>query len=176
MGRHALELGPLDLANNSHQGWHYLWIHRHPRAVEPLKKAIEMDPAFPVAQWYLGLAYEQTGALDSAIEQFQNCVRITRQRPSMVALLGHAYAASGRTVEANAVLKQLGEASQRQYVPPYPIAAIHAALGHTDEAFHWLERAYEGRDSWMSYLGVDSRMDPSRPDPRFAALLRRMNL
>jgi len=175
-GRRALELDPLDLANNAHQGWHYLSTRNYDRAIEPLQKTIEMDPSFPVAQWYLGLAYEQKGAFQDAIAQFQNCVRITGGRPSMVALLGHAYAAANRRSEAQATLQQLSALSKQRYVPSYPIAVIYAALGQKDEAFAWLERAYDERDSWMDYLGLDPRLDGLRADPRFQDLLRRMNL
>jgi hypothetical protein len=94
----------------------------------------------------------------------------------MVALLGHAYAASNRRSDAQRIVQQLSALSKERYVPSYPIAAIYAALGQKDEAFTWLERAYEARDSWMDYLKIDPRLDPLHSDPRFANLLRRMNL
>ncbi len=94
----------------------------------------------------------------------------------MTALLGHAYAAANRRSEAQAILQQLSALSKQRYVPSYPIAAIYAALGQKEEAFAWLERAYGERDSWMDYLGLDPRLDGLRSDPRFADLLRRMNL
>ncbi|HQR68509.1 MAG TPA: protein kinase, partial [Thermoanaerobaculia bacterium] len=175
-GRRALELDPVDLANNAHQGWYYLWTRQSDRALEPLQKTIEMDPTFVVAQWYLGMAHEQRGAFGDAVAQFQSCVRLTGRRPSMVALLGHAYAAADRKGEAEAILRELGAVSKEKYVAPYPVAAIHAALGRKDDAFAWLEKAYAGRDSWMAYLGIDPRLDGLRSDPRFADLLRRMNL
>ena len=56
------------------------------------------------------------------------------------------------------------------------MAVIYAALDEKEEALAWLERAYDERDSWMDYLGLDSRLDGLRSDPRFADLLRRMNL
>jgi tetratricopeptide (TPR) repeat protein len=171
-----LELDPLDLAINAHQGWHYLFAGQHDQAVEPLRKAIELDPAFPVSQWYLGLAYEQQMAFADAITQFETCIRLTGGRPSMVALLGHAYAADGRTKEAEAILKQLATTATRTYVPPYPVAVIYAALGRPDDAFAWLEKAYDERDSWMDYLAVDPRLLPLRSDQRYLDLLRRMNL
>jgi len=175
-GRQAVTLDPLDLANNAHQGWYYLWTREFDRAIEPLKKAIELDPTFPVPQWYLGLAYEQTRNYDDAIAQLRNCVRITDGRPSMVALLGHALAVAGQRDEAHAILDQLNTLSSERYVPSYSVAAIHAALGQTDQAFTWLERAYDEHDSWMDYLGLDPRLDGLRSDPRFADLLRRMKL
>jgi eukaryotic-like serine/threonine-protein kinase len=175
-GRRALELDPLDLGNNAHQGWHYLFAGQHDQAVEPLRKAVELDPTFAISQWYLGMAYEQQKAFAEAIKQFDTCIRLTGGRPSMVALLGHAYAAAGRTKEAETVLDQLATRATRTYVPPYPVAVIHAALGRPDQAFAWLEKAYNERDSWLDYLTVDPRLSPLRSDPRYADLRRRMNL
>ena len=94
----------------------------------------------------------------------------------MVALLGHAYAAANRKGEARGILQQLSVLSKQRYVPSYPIAVIYAALGQTEEAFTFLERAYDQRDSWMNYLGLDPRLEGLRSDHRFASLLRRMNL
>ncbi len=176
VGRRAVKVEPTDLGNNAHQGWYYLWTREYARAVEPLKQAIEMDPSFPVGQWYLGLAYEQQGEFQKAIAQFQNCVRITAGRPSMLALLGHAYAAANRKSEAKVVLKQLSEIEKEKYVPSYPVATIYTALGDKEQAMARLERAYNERDSWMDYLGLDPRLDSLRSDTRFATLLRRMNL
>ena len=175
-GRRALELDPLDLPSNAHQGWHYLWLRQYDQAIEPLQMTLELAPMFSVAQWYLGLAYEQQGAYQQAIGQFENCIRLTDGNPSMVALLGHAYAAANRRAEARAILEQLAVLSKQHYVPSYPVATIHAALGEKDEAFARLERAYDERDSWMDYLALDPRLDGLRSDPRFVNLLRRMNL
>ena len=56
------------------------------------------------------------------------------------------------------------------------VAAIHARLGEIDRAFEWLEKAYEIRDHWMDYLKVLHMLAPLHGDPRFYALLKRMNL
>jgi len=175
-GRRALEIDPVDLAISSHQGWYYLWTREYDRAIEPLQTTIQMDPNFSVAQWYLGWALEQKGSFQDAIAQFQNCVRITNGRPSMLALLGHAYALANQKSEARAILQQLSALSKEKYVPSYPVAAIYAALGEKDEALARLERAYDERDAWMDYLGLDPRLDSLRSDARFINLLRRMNL
>jgi serine/threonine-protein kinase len=173
-GQRALQLDPVDLANNSHQGWHYLFLRQYGRAIEPLQRTIALNPNFPLARWYLGMTHEQTGSFDEAISQFETCVRLTADSPSMLALLGHAYAAAGRKSDAHAMLVRLGALSKEKYVPPYPIAVIHAALGERDQAIEWLENAYEGRDSWMNYLHLDPRLDGLRADPRFVNLVGRM--
>jgi hypothetical protein len=51
---------------------------------------------------------------------------------------------------------------------------IHAALGETDEAFRWLENAYDQCVEWMIYTNIDPRLDPLRADPRFSELLERL--
>ena len=172
--RRALELDPLDLAINAHQGWHPLILRQYDQSVEPLEKAIELAPTFTVSKWYLGLAYEQKGAFDQAIAQFADCVRLTNNSPSMVALLGHAYAVASRRPEAQAILQKLDALSKERYVAPYPVAAIYAGLGEPDRAMEWLERAFTARDSWLDYVRLDPRMDVLRSDPRFVDLVRRM--
>jgi hypothetical protein len=64
--------------------------------------------------------------------------------------------------------------SNQQYVTPYMIGRIYAALGRQDGAFHWLETAYRERAAWMVMLNRDPHLVPLRSDPRFDALLRRM--
>jgi len=54
-------------------------------------------------------------------------------------------------------------------------AKIYAALGEKDQAFEWLEKAYEGREGTLGGLKVNPKMDNLRSDPRFSDLLRRLN-
>jgi hypothetical protein len=51
----------------------------------------------------------------------------------------------------------------------------YLGLGDHDEAFVWLERAYEERSNILVNLKVHPFFDPVRNDPRFASLLRRVN-
>ena len=68
--------------------------------------------------------------------------------------------------------KQLWEG---EYVSPYRIATIYAVLGEKDEAFKWLEKGVAEYDGQMDCLKMDPIVDPLRSDPRFQALLHRMN-
>ena len=95
--------------------------------------------------------------------------------PLIVCDLGCAYAFSGKKTEARAILNSLESKSQFSYVSPYLIASIYSALGEKDEAFKWLEKAYDRRDG-ISYLVADPMMDPLRSDPRFAHLIQRLHL
>ena len=177
--RRALELGQFDLVPvNAHLGWHYLYSHDYERAIEQLLKTIELDPNFVTSYLYLGFAYEQKGMIDAAIAEFSKAVAISSdgRRPVMEAALGHAYAVAGKRAEAQRVLDELKEASQRRFISPYGIALIYAGLGEKDQAFAWLNRACDERDNWLNYLKVEPRLDPLRSDARFTVLLRRVGL
>jgi hypothetical protein len=96
--------------------------------------------------------------------------------PSNISLacLGYGYALGDRRQEAQKVLDQLNEISKEKYVPALHRAIICAGLGEKDMAFEWLEKAYE--EHFMIAVKVNQAFDPLRSDPRFADLLRRMNL
>jgi len=65
--------------------------------------------------------------------------------------------------------------SERGYVSPEILGQIYAALGEKDQAFEWLEKAYQDHDLGLFFL-TDPVLDPLRDDPRFQDLRRRMNL
>jgi hypothetical protein len=73
-------------------------------------------------------------------------------------------------------LAQLLNNSGQQYVMPYMVARVHAALGERETAVSWLEKAYSERDAWTLMLNCDPHLDSLRSDPRFAAIARRMNI
>jgi len=179
--RRTSELEPLSFIASSHLGWILYLSGRSDEAIVQCTKILSLDPnSFP-ARRYLGLAYEQKGMYPQAIAEFQKGVKLSGS-PLMLALLGHAYAASGKTAEARRVLTDLHDLGESQgaenklYVSPYTVAAIYTALGEKDQAFKWLERAYEERDVWLMNLKVDPVFAKLRSDKRFQDLLTRAGL
>jgi len=171
----------LSFTGSSHLGWILYLSGHNDEAIAQCTKILNLDPnSFP-ARRYLGLAYEQKGMYAQAIDEFQKGVKISGS-PLMLALLGHAYAASGKTKEARQVLSDLHdlsesrEAESRRYVSPYTVAAIHAGLGDKDQTFKWLEQANEERDVWLMNLKVDPVFAKLRSDKRFQDLLTRAGL
>ena len=169
------ELEPLSSTASAHLGWILYLAGQNDRAIEQGTKILELDPnAFPALR-YRGLAYEQKGMYREAIGDFQKGVTLSGS-PLMLALLGHAYAASGQKAAAQNVLNDLRDLQGRRYVSPYTIAAIHAGLGQKDQAFKWLDKADEERDIWLMNLKVDPVFKSLRSDPRFPDLLVRTRL
>jgi eukaryotic-like serine/threonine-protein kinase len=174
--RQAQELDPLSLIISSIVGWVFYFDRRDDQAIAEFRKTLELDPNFWVAHWTLGRAYEQKAMFVEAIAEIQKAIDFSGGSPLSLAALGHTYAVWGRRAEAERVLNELKESSKQGYISPYGIAAIHAGLGEKDQAFIWLEKAYEERSGWLIWLRAEPISDPLRSDPRFQDLLRRIGL
>jgi len=174
--RVALKLDPLDNILNVHLGWHYLFARQSDEAVEQLRRATGMYENSWIGRHYLGWAYEQLGHYSDAIAQLEKAAAVSPGSAAMQSALAHAYALGGKRAEAKRILGQLLVMRRQGYVSPYEIAVIYVGLGEKDRAFEWLERAYREHSSWLSYLNVESRLDPLHSDPRFADLVRRVGL
>ena len=169
------ELEPLSFVASAHLGWIYYLSGQNDKAIEQCRKILERDPSSFPARRYLGLAYEAKGMYPEAIAEFQTGVKLSGS-PLMLALLGHAYAVSGKTAEAKQVLSDLQQLQGQRYVSPCTVAAIDAGLGDQDEAFKWLETAVEGRDIWLMNLKVDPVFAKLRSQRKFTDILARIRL
>ena len=94
----------------------------------------------------------------------------------MLGWLGLALGLGGYTAEARMVLERLRAIARERFVLPTSFAWIHLGLGEIDDAFAWMERAIDRNDGWIPALKSYPFLDPLRADPRFHALLRKMNL
>lgn len=114
---------------------------------------------------------------NESITEFKRALSMFPNNTNGLSDLGWAYAMTGRKAEAQNVLDHLSALSKHEYVAPKNVAIIYAALGEKDKAFDLLEQAYENR-SLASGQGIKAfpGFDPLRSDPRFADLLRRINL
>jgi Flp pilus assembly protein TadD len=118
------------------------------------------------------------GRFDEAASELQTAVELSGGAPHFIGDLAIVYAMSGKRGEAQKILDQLMEVAKERYVSPYTMAQIYIALGDRDRAFEWLEKGYRERSFGASVLDLKAApfWDPVRSDPRFADLLRRMNL
>lgn len=166
--RKAQELEPLQLGTSANIGMLFYFSRRYDEAIQQLRKVLAVEPGLDHARSFLGRAYLRKGDPAAAIEEF-------RQRKSLsvgsYADLGMALALAGRKDEAVAELDRLIALRQERYVSAYDIAAVQASLGETDQAFEWLDRAFEERAQMRGLLGVDPSFDSLRSDPRMKPLL-----
>ena len=171
-----LELDPLDLLANAHLAWHYHFARQYDEAIEQCWKSNDLFPNSFWPSFFVALTYEQKGMLDEASAEFEKAIKVSGNVTFAKAGLGHLYAASGERARAEEVIAELDQISKSRYVPAYDVAVIHAGLGDKDQAFEWLDRAYQEHSSWLAYLRVEPRLDTLRSHSRFAALLKRVAL
>jgi serine/threonine protein kinase/Tfp pilus assembly protein PilF len=171
----AVELDPLSLEYMTSLGDAYYYARRFDEAADQLWKALDMEPGYGEAHLFLARTREQQGRLEEAVAGFRRASELTGDVPASSGL-GRAYALSGKTGEARAILSNLQELSGRRYVDPTFLALIHMGLGETDEAFAQLERAYADHSAWMIHLKAEPMFDSIRTDARFENLMRRVGL
>jgi serine/threonine protein kinase/Flp pilus assembly protein TadD len=175
----AKELDPFSPLIVMNLGRAYYRAREYDKAIEYLKRMLEENPKNSSASYILGYVYLQKGMYDEAIEIFQN-LSATRKWLA-AAPLGYAYARAGRKAEALKILDEIEEESKKEEatkenIPAQERAIIYIGLDDKDQAFYWLEKAYEERFGSLIALTSDPIFDSLRSDSRFADLARRINL
>lgn len=153
-----------------------LWLDReYERAIEQGHLIVAFDPAAFTGYWLLGMALREAGRFDDAIAAHRTAVELSGDSPLLLGWLGLALGQAGRTAEAREMLERLHGIAAAGYVPPTAFAWTHYGLGDIDDAFVWMDRAIDGRDDMIIPLSAYPFLDPIRADPRFTALLRKLN-
>ena len=175
--RRAVELDPLSLIINRNLGIILYLARQYDQAMEQERKTLELDPNYIGVHLTIGQAYFEKSMYKEGMAEVEKELAISPGNPVPLSWLGYGYAIGGRKAEAQKVLDQLRERSKQKYVPAWTVADIYLGLGEKDKAFEWLEKAYEERFAGLAAsIKVEPIFDPLRSDPRFADLLRRMNL
>jgi serine/threonine-protein kinase len=177
--KRAQELDPLSVSEQAALGYALYFARRYDQAIEQFKKTIDMDPKFAPAHARLGATYLQKGMNEEAILELEKARALDNspERPGRFAWPAYAYAVSGRRDKARQMLAELKEQAKQRHIPPINFAIIYTGLGEQDQALAWLEKVYEeGRGRELGEVRMNPMFDSLRSDPRFANLLRRVNL
>jgi DNA-binding winged helix-turn-helix (wHTH) protein/Tfp pilus assembly protein PilF len=172
--RRAEEIDPLSPMVNVGVAWVLYVARDFQGASEQCWKVLAMEPKFGAAQYTLGLAYAQMGLIEEAIVELRNARTCAGDQPAVVAALAHVYACAGESREAAGILGELENLSQRRYVSPYWLGLVYTGLGERARALEFLHRAYQERDVWLTWLGVEPRFDVLRMEPLFQELVRKV--
>ncbi len=171
--RRAVKLDPLSASTHHFVANQLTRAGMLDEALVEAKRTNELDPTYFYDSSNLGRIYLAKGDVDEAIKFYEEGERMT-QRPS--AGLAIAYARIGRQADAERKLEELLQRARQTYYRADQIATVYAALGQTDTALEWLERAYSEHSSSLTGIGVRSEFRPLRQDPRFVDLVKRIGL
>jgi TolB-like protein/Tfp pilus assembly protein PilF len=174
--KRASELDPLSPVINMQRGMFYYYSRDYNRAIKELKKALELHPNFYLNHELLAYSYSAMNMHEEAITAAQKAKAFSGNLHN-VAFLGYIYAMAGKKDNAIQALDTMMELSNQKLTQfAGDMAILYIGLNDNEQAFYWLEKAYEQHDWLLSWAKVNQAFDPIRSDPRFIELLKKMGL
>jgi serine/threonine protein kinase/TolB-like protein/cytochrome c-type biogenesis protein CcmH/NrfG len=170
IARRALSRDPLNSLISLELGNALLYAGRVPDADAALRKLLELNPTFAGGQSLLAQCLLLQNRLAEALAAAQREPDESWRLSSLPAI----YWALGRKADSDAALAALEGKHAEGFA--FEVAEMHAFRGENDAAMSWLERAFRQRDAGLVDLKFDPFLRELRPDPRFQALLRKLNL
>ncbi|MEA3161251.1 MAG: hypothetical protein QOD95_2799 [Gammaproteobacteria bacterium] len=165
-----LELDPLNPGGYFALSWIQLKRERLAEAESAIRRTLEISPTFSAGHYYLGLILLARNQPDAALAEFM------KERDEGCRLAGstRTFLVLGRKPDSDAALTQtLKDFADR----PVGIAGMYAFRGELDDAFKWLDRAFEQKDPTLYHIKSDPQFQRQiESDPRYKALLKKMNL
>jgi tetratricopeptide (TPR) repeat protein len=147
---------------------------KYDSAYEQLQKTIHLNAKVNGAYSALGLVFIQKKEFQQAIDAFSKLPPGPFDVGNNgLASLSFAYAMKGDKTNANELLNKIRGPDRLQCA--YFLAYIFAALGNTSEALNQLEYSYANHFLPMPTMNIDVNLEPIRNEPRFRALLKKMN-
>jgi len=174
-GSRAIERDPLSAQTLIDATLAFMYQSNTASAKVLARRAAELDPSYFFPMMVEGWA-------DLEASQFRNAIPALKKAkgmdapPFVTAYLAFAYGAAGDRACAIAELADLKKVSSDGTVLPFNLALVNLGLGDHAGALDGLEQAYAANSQMMPWIGRDAMFDPLRSAPRFAALLKQVNL
>jgi TolB-like protein/Flp pilus assembly protein TadD/predicted Ser/Thr protein kinase len=171
----ALALDPASPQINANHAGILTDLHRYDDAMAELNRLTAANPEFPPFYGYRSLVYWRLGNQDAYVA---DAIMVMKKngRPERAEAFAAGYRRAKLKGACTALIEELKNESQREYVSPYEIALYYARMGDRDHTFEWLEKAYAERSGRMEYIKMEDFFEPFHSDPRYIDLLKRMGL
>ena len=165
-----IALDPLEGVNYTRRADVLLVLRKYPQAIESARKSLELTPGRSYPHQLIGDALVLMNQPIQARAEYRNVPADDVFRQAGEAIV------DARSLDAAAVQRnvakmrdQFGDAASYQY------GQIYAQAKDNDRAFAALAKALEVKDPGLTSLKTDPFLDPLRGDPRYAALLNRLD-
>jgi TolB-like protein/Tfp pilus assembly protein PilF/predicted Ser/Thr protein kinase len=172
----ALELDPLSQSHGVVRAYLLSFTGRYEEAANVARRSFDMDPNHSLAQLVLSYILACQGRPQEAVDLAERALQVHGRYPLTLMYAGGVLAMTGRRDAARGILVELEAMAAKTNSLAGPITVVNCALGDLDEAFQWAERAIDQRDQQVLGLKNTPLFENLRSDPRYPALLRRMNL
>ncbi len=171
----AHELAPENLIILSNVGKILYFSRKYPAAVEHHRAALELDQDFQKGHMDLGYTLIELNRIDEALSEFDRAIGISSHDLDVKAARAYALARQGKKEATQELLTILQPEAERVGLF-VEMAHIYTALGDSDQAIRWLEKAFAQKAPGRADVSVDPRLDPLRKDYRFAPLLKTIGI
>ena len=153
----------------------FVVARRFKEAIAEAHAGIALDASYHLLYMTLGWGLAGLRRHDEAVDAFRQQVIAAAGNSFSQGWLGWALGHAGHRQEAVAILGDLEGRRSQEYVGGLLLACVSLGLDEHDQAISWLQEAAEERDGLLPLLNTLPVFGPLRADPRFQALLRRMN-
>jgi TolB-like protein len=174
----AHQLDPLAPVISSDAGFVHISARQYDEAIVVCKKLANENPTFAAAHSCLAGAYWGKRMYPQVIEEQKSYGQLSgdRNESEFASALEQGFRSAGWKGALTKGIEARKAQGKNGYRSAYGIAALYADLGDKDQAFQWLNTAYQERDKGLVSLKTDFLLDPLRSDPRFAELVRKVGL
>jgi tetratricopeptide (TPR) repeat protein len=172
----ARELDPSSLTINVGRGRLFYFRRQYDQAIQHFQNIIAVEPNDDSLYFSLYTIYEQKQMYPEAVEAFLKSGSVKGAPSELIEELRAAFKANGWQ---GFLLKQLSiveEIAKTKHVPPSRLANLYVRLGHRDEAFAFLGKAFAEKDPLVIQFKIEPAYDSLRNDPRYAELIQKIGL
>ena len=177
----AHQLDPMSLQISVDIGNVLIMAHQYDEGITACNNVISENPTFAHAHGCLAQVYWYKRMYTQSLEEHKASAQLSGDRDSaeLTSAVEQGFRSAGVKGAWTKVLE--GQLAQRKEgkggdTSAYSVAVSYAQLGDKEQAFHWLNTAYQERDPDLIALKTRPLLDPIRSDPRFAELVRKVGL
>jgi len=174
----AHKLDPLSLIIRRDFGADHIFVRQYDEAIAVCEKLADENPRFSMAHYCLSDAYWRKRMYSQSLAEYEVGSQFSGDRndSEYASAMEQGFRSGGwegalrKGIEFSLEQRKTGGASA------YTIATMYAELGEKDNAFQWLNTAFQEHNPDLLGLKTDSSFDPIRSDPRFAELVQKVGL
>ena len=174
----ARELDPRSPVITRVAGGIHVWARQYDEAIATCSKLANDSPTFAIAHDCLAYAYWAKRMYPQVIEEWKTFGRLSG-RPGdseLAAAMEEGYRSAGWKGALTKAIEIRQAQRKTSYSSALIVARFYADMGDKEQAFHWLDIAYQDHDWLLIGLNTYFQLDPLRSDPRFAELVRKVGL
>jgi len=175
VAQQLVQRDPLSIEAHWHVGFCYFYARQYDNAIKAFRATLELNSNYSEGHRWLGKAFTHTGHFEEALVSLNKALDITQGQGPAVGDLAELWGMMGKKEEIKTILESSLHQRTERYISANFIAGLYTASGDNDQAFIWMEKAFEEKNMEFVGIKVAPEWDKFRSDPRFDNLVQRMN-